>query len=431
MIDTGIGEDSANRLLDALVVGAGVSGLYQLHRLRQLGLDAKGVEAGSDIGGTWYWNCYPGARVDSDAHMYQYSVEGLWKGWQFSERFPSGEEILKYLHYVDETFNVSPHIRFNTRVIGAQFNDAGNFWEVTTDEGPTIKARLLVMCIGFASKPHQPYFKGLETFRGECHHTARWPQGGVKLEGKRVGVIGTGASGVQVIQEAGKVAKDLVVFQRTPNLTFPMGQSTQAEVSRSIYPDVFEQRKKTFGGFDMDFIPKPSLGGAAARRAVFDELWGKGGLEFWLGAYDDTFIDDTANDYAYAYWRDKVRQRIHKVELVEKLAPTVKMHPFGTKRPALEQVSSLDTFHHFYNLTSATFSTFTKSLTKIMSPWLTSMKPPLTRLRLLVFVPRTGRNMLSTCWSWLQASIRVPVATIILRFKEQTEHAFAINGRMG
>ncbi|KAG9220187.1 hypothetical protein CCMSSC00406_0007118 [Pleurotus cornucopiae] len=316
MIDTGIGKDSANRLLDALVVGAGVSGLYQLHRLRQLRLDAKGVEAGSDIGGTWYWYCYPGARVDSDAHMYQYSVEGLWKGWQFSERFPSGEEILKYLHYADATFNVSQHIRFNTRVIGAQFNDAGNLWEVTTDNGETIKARLLVMCIGVASKPHQPYFKGLETFRGECHHTARWPKSGVKLEGKRVGVVGTGASGVQVIQEAGKVAKEL------------------AEVSRSIYPNVFEQRKKTFGGFDMDFIPKPSLEGAAARQAVFDELWGKGGLEFWLGTYDDTFIDDAANDYAY---RDKVRKRIHKVELIEKLAPTVKMHPFGTKRPALEQ----------------------------------------------------------------------------------------------
>ncbi|KAF4566472.1 hypothetical protein EYR36_011899 [Pleurotus pulmonarius] len=322
MIHAGISEAPVDRPLDALVVGAGVSGLYQLHRLRQLGLDAKGVEAASDIGGTWYWNCYPGARVDSDAPIYQYSVEGLWEGWQFSERFPSGEEILKYLHYADETFGVSRHIRFNTRVLGARFNDTGNLWEVTTDNSPTITTRLLVMCIGFASKPHQPYFKGLETFRGEWYHTARWPKSGVELEGKRVGVIGTGASGVQVIQEAGKVAKELVVFQRTPNLTFPMRQSTQAEASRSIYPDIFRQRTTTFSGFHMDSIPKPSIEGAAARQAVFDELWGKGGLEFWLGSYDDTLIDDTANDYAYAYWRDKVRQRIHKEEHLEKLAPT-------------------------------------------------------------------------------------------------------------
>ncbi|KDQ23486.1 hypothetical protein PLEOSDRAFT_1094865 [Pleurotus ostreatus PC15] len=336
MTDSWTGEASANRSLDALVVGAGISGIYQLHRLRQLGLDAKGVEAGRDIGGTWYWNRYPGARVDSDAALYQYSVEGLWKGWQFSERFPSREEILQYLHYVDETLKVSQHFCFNTRVVRAQFNNTGNFWEVTTDGGLTIKTRFLVMCIGFASKPYQPHFKGLEAFEGVLCHTARWPEN-VEMAGKRVGVIGTGASGVQVIEAAAKVVKDLVVFQRTPNLAFPMRQSMQAEVSRSIYPGIFEQRKKTFGGFDMDFIPKPALEGAAARQAVFDELWNKGGLAFWLGAYDDTLSDDTANDYAYAYWRDKVRQRIHRVELVEKLAPTIKMHPFGTKRPALEQ----------------------------------------------------------------------------------------------
>lgn len=350
MTDSGISEDPANRSLEALVVGAGVSGLYQLRRLRQLGLDAKGIEAGSDIGGTWYWNRYPGARVDSDAALYQYSVEGLWKGWQFSERFPGREEILQYLHYVDETFNVGQHFRFNTRAIRARFNDTGHFWEVTTDRGPMIKTRFLVMCIGFASKPYLPHFKGLETFEGELCHTARWPES-VEMEGKRVGIVGTGASGVQVIEAAAKVVKDLVVFQRTPNVTFPMRQSMQAEVSRSIYPSIFEQRKTTFSGFDVDFIPKPLLEGAPARQTIFDKLWDKGGLAFWLGAYDDTLFDDTANDYAYAYWRDKVRQRIHKVELVEKLAPTVKMHPFGTKRPALEQVSSPKAFDCFYNLT--------------------------------------------------------------------------------
>ncbi|KAF4584890.1 hypothetical protein EYR40_001715 [Pleurotus pulmonarius] len=330
-------EDAVSRPLDALVVGAGISGIYQLHLLRQLGLDAKGVEAESDIGGVWYSNRYPGARVDSDAALYQYSWKGLWEGWQFSERFPSRDEILKYLHYVDETFGVRQHFRFNTRVIRARFNDAGSIWEVTTDDGRTIKTRFLLMCLGCASKPYQPHFKGLERFQGEWYHTARWPNSGAKMEGKRVGVIGTGASGIQVIQEAGKVAKELVVFQRTPILTFPMRQSTQAEASRCIYPAIFEHRKTTFSGFDVDLIPKPAVGGAPARQVVFDELWGRGGLAFWLGTYDDTVVDDTANDYAYAYWRDKVRQRIHKPDLVEKLAPTVKAHPFGTKRPALEQ----------------------------------------------------------------------------------------------
>jgi len=243
---------------------------------------------------------------------------------------------------MDRTLDLSKDIRFDTRVTGADFDTQRNQWVVRTADGSTTRCSYLVPCLGFASKPYIPPLPGLDSFRGICHHTALWPQDGVDFTGKRVAVIGTGASGVQVIQEAAGESVDLTVFQRTPNLALPMRQrqltpDDQAEIKRE-FPDRFDARGNTFAGFDYDFIPQNAVDlSEQERNAGYEELWRKGGFRFWLAIYQDTLFVQESNDYAYTFWRDKVRARISDPELAEKLAPTRQLHPFGVKRPSLEQ----------------------------------------------------------------------------------------------
>ncbi|KAF9464911.1 FAD dependent oxidoreductase [Collybia nuda] len=329
--------------LDALVVGAGFSGIYHLHQLRKRGFSVKIFEAGGGLGGTWYWNCYPGARVDSDFSIYQLAMEDLWKDWNYSERFPDWEELREYFHYVEEKLNLGRDIVLNTRIVSAEFNTNTDRWAVTTQRGAVVHPRFLVLCTGFASKPHIPNYKGLATFEGECHHTARWPQRGVEIKGKRVGVIGTGASGVQMIQESGPVASHLTVFQRTANLAMPLGQhkvdkKVQEKMKEEILPSILRRRLQTFAGFHFDIIPK-SLFDVTPEECLllFEDQWSKGGFHFWLGAFEDVTRDQRANDVAYKFWRNKAMERINDPEMQRKLAPAVQPHPFGTKRPALEQ----------------------------------------------------------------------------------------------
>ena len=187
-----LNHDCAGEELDALVVGAGFSGLYQLFHLRQQGFSVRLFDAGADLGGIWYWNCYPGARVDSSIPNYEYSIEELWRDWNWTERFPAWDEVRRYFQYIGKKLELSRDIRFHTRVTAGEFDTECNQWRIQTGEGTSVRARFFILCTGFASKPYIPNCRGIDQFAGECHHTALWPQSGLDLTGKRVGVIGTG-----------------------------------------------------------------------------------------------------------------------------------------------------------------------------------------------------------------------------------------------
>jgi cation diffusion facilitator CzcD-associated flavoprotein CzcO len=328
--------------LDVVIVGAGFAGLYLLDRLRGMGMSVQVFDAGDGPGGVWYWNCYPGARVDSPGPMYQFSRDDLWRDWKFSELYPSWQEIREYFHYVDKKLGLSRDIRFNRRVNQAEFDPARNRWTVRSSDGSVTRARYFVLCTGLGSKPYTPELPGLNDFAGERHHTAFWPQQGLDLAGKRVGVLGTGASGVQVAQEAAAVAAHLTVFQRTPNLALPMRQKKlDGDTIRRMkegYPLAYQKRRTSFGGFDYQFLEKAaSEVSGDERQATFERIWEIGGLAPWVGSFNDLLANEQSNRAAYDFWRDKTRARIQDPALAEILAPTEPIHPYGTKRPSLEQ----------------------------------------------------------------------------------------------
>jgi cation diffusion facilitator CzcD-associated flavoprotein CzcO len=333
--------------LDVIVVGAGFAGLYLLDRLRSMGMTVQVFEAGGGLGGVWYWNCYPGARVDSPGPIYQYSRDDVWRKWQFSELYPSWQELRDYFRYVDEKLGLSRDIRFNRRVNDAEFDPAHNHWIVRSSDGSVASARYLVLCTGLSAKPYIPDLPGLNDFAGERHHTALWPQHGLDMAGTRVGVIGTGASGVQVAQEAAGTAAHLTVFQRTPNLALPMRQKKLDDDTirrmKEKYPEMFDRRTKTFAGFDYDVLAKSALEVSDdERQATFERLWEIGGFASWIGSFNDILLNEEANRAAYKFWRGKTLMRIKDPAVAEILAPTEPIHPFGVKRPSLEQ--------HFYEI---------------------------------------------------------------------------------
>ena len=333
--------------LDVILVGAGFAGFYLLDRLRGTGMSVQLFEAGDAPGGVWYWNCYPGARVDSPGPMYQFSRDDLWRDWKFSELYPSWQEIRDYFHYVDKKLELSRDIRFNRRVNEAEFDPARNRWTVRSSDGSVATARYFVLCTGLGSKPYLPELPGLSDFAGERHHTALWPQQGLDIAGKRIGVVGTGASGVQMAQEAAGVAAHLTVFQRTPNLALPMRQKKLDDDTirrmKQGYPRAYQKRNTTFGGFDYEFLGKSASDVSEdERRATFERIWEIGGLAPWVGSFNDLFANEQSNRAAYDFWRDKTRARIKDPAVAEILAPTEPLHPYGTKRPSLEQ--------HFYEI---------------------------------------------------------------------------------
>jgi cyclohexanone monooxygenase len=334
--------NSLDQRFDVLIIGAGFSGIYQLYRLRELGFNVHLFEAGSGLGGIWHWNCYPGARTDTHCQIYQYSIDELWKEWKWSELFPSWKEMQDYFSFVDHKLSLSKDISFNSRIASAEFDQGKREWIVHPEGKAPVRAQLVIANTGFGSKPHIPKVEGIESFKGECHHTALWPQSGLDLTGKRVAVIGTGASGVQVAQEAAHCAKHLTVFQRTPNLALPMQQQTLSEEDnrkmREELPALFEARGGSFAGFGFDFIPKNATEVSdKERNDTYESLWNSGGFRYWLANFQDTVFVDESNQYAYEFWRNKVRARIKDPALAEMLAPTKAPHPFGTKRPSLEQ----------------------------------------------------------------------------------------------
>ncbi|KIK59185.1 hypothetical protein GYMLUDRAFT_245604 [Collybiopsis luxurians FD-317 M1] len=336
---------------DAVVVGGGFSGVHQLMELRKLGLKVRLLEAGSGLGGAWFWNRYPGARVDSVGlqlsrlppnPVYQFKDPELWKDWTFSEKYSSWEEIQAYFKYVDQKRDLSRDVSYNSRVVSAVWDESANRWTIKTQSGDTYRSQYLCLCIGISAKEYVPDFKGLDTFKGEVHHTSNWPEK-YDLKGKKIAVIGTGASGVQVIQEAAAVAEQLTVFQRTPNMALPMRQAKtdpkeEERKKKTVRPYEFRRLTQTFTGYCYDLSFKPTLEATPEeRRLVYEDLWEKGGLLLWSSSFGDLFLNDEANDQVYNFWREKVRERINDPEVAEILAPTTKPHPFGLKRPSLEQ----------------------------------------------------------------------------------------------
>ena len=331
-----------NSDLEILIVGAGFAGLYQLHHLRKLGFSVKIYEAAPGLGGIWYWNCYPGARVDSHVPVYEYSMEEVWKDWDWKERFPGGQELKDYFQHVDKKLNLSKDIYFNKRVTAAEFDQDNNQWHIQSDDGEFTRARFVLFCTGFAAKHYVPDFPGLKDFKGPCHHTAQWPQQGLDFKGKRVGVIGNGASGVQVIQEASQQASHLTVFQRTPIMALAMQQRTftpeTQQAMKEDYPTSHQKRRENFGGFDFDVNFQSALTVTPEEReAVFEKAWAKGGFNFWSNTFFDILMNEEANLTAYQFWRRKVHARVDDPEVAEILAPETPPHPFGVKRPSLEQ----------------------------------------------------------------------------------------------
>ena len=327
---------------DVVIVGAGFSGIYLLHKLRDAGFNVLLVDAAAQPGGIWYWNCYPGARVDSQVPLYEYSIPEVWKSWAWSERFPGWEELRAYFRHVCDTLDLWPMMRMGSGVKGAHYEKETKQWRLQLDSDKTVSTRFLLPALGFASKPYVPNFPGLEDFEGQWFHTARWPQQGVDLSGRKVALIGTGASGVQVAQEAAKSASKLTLYQRTPILALPMQQKKLSEEDQERdkkgYAAIFETRKQTSGGFECQSLDVSALEvDEKARTAHFEDLWQQGGLRFWYHNFADLLINREANRHAYDFWRDKVRARIVNPNLVELLAPSEPPHPFGTKRPSLEQ----------------------------------------------------------------------------------------------
>ena len=336
----------ATTKLDAVVVGAGVAGLYQLFRLREQGLSVKAIDAGSSVGGTWYWNRYPGARFDSEGHTYQYLFsEELYKGWSWSERFPGQPEIERWLNYVADRLDLRKDIQFGTTVKSAHFNEATQRWLVATDRGEVIDAQFLVTCCGMLSAPHVS-FPGQETFKGELFHTARWPKGPIELPGKRVGVVGNGATGIQVIQSIAGEVGHLKVFIRTPQYIIPMKNpkwdAADAEAYKSKFKFLTERLPKTFTGFEFDFEHAWADLTPQQRRQVIEDCWTDGSLKLWVSSFAELFFDEAINAEITEFVREKMRERIKDPKLCEQLIPSD--YGFGTHRVPLES-NFLEAFH--------------------------------------------------------------------------------------
>ena len=325
---------------DAIIVGAGMSGLYQLCRLRELGLRVRVFEAGTNVGGTWYWNRYPGARFDSESYSYGYSFsKELLEEWEWSEHFAGQPETLRYLNHVADKFELRRDIRFQSRVVAAIYDEDARSWTITLEDGERFRARFLITAIGPLSTPTLPRIEGRDRFAGQSFHTARWPREPVDFAGKRVAVIGTGATGVQTIQTIAADVGHLTVFQRTPNWCAPLHNGKiDAETQKRIkagYPEMFARCQETFACF----IHTPDPRGAfevsdEEREAFYEKLYAERGFGIWQGNFRDILTDHKANATISDFVARKIRSRVKDQQVAEKLIP--KNHGFGTRRLPLE-----------------------------------------------------------------------------------------------
>ena len=325
---------------DAIIVGAGFSGLYQLHALRdRLCLHVRVLEAGDGVGGTWYWNRYPGARCDSESYYYSYSFsKELEQEWEWSERYPEQPEIMRYLNHAAERFDLKRDIQFGTRVIQAAFDEAAGRWRVTTEAGERFSAPFLITAVGCLSSTNVPKIPGLESFGGEWFHTGRWPHEGVDFRGKRVGLVGTGSTGIQATPVIAREARHLTVFQRTANYSIParngpMTAEQRAEIKRN-YAAIREKSRSSTNGHPWDISPVSALdAGPEERMALYEAAWQVGGLRF-RAAFQDLLTHKQANETASEFIRGKIREIVHDPATAELLTP--RDHGFATKRPPID-----------------------------------------------------------------------------------------------
>lgn len=331
--------------LDAIVVGAGFAGVYMVHTLREMGRTVRAFEAGSGVGGTWFWNRYPGARCDVESMEYSYGFsEKLGQEWEWSERYSPQPEILSYINHVADRFDLRNDIQLNTTVVSAIFcEEAGDpdcgRWRVETSDGITWTADFFITAVGCLSSTNTPDFRGLASFQGDVYHTSRWPHEGVDFKGKRVGVIGTGSSGIQAVPIIAKEAAHLTVFQRTPNFSIParnepLAPEKQAEI-KARYREVRALNRKRFAAFGFGWPHHEGLTFGrekAERRRVYEEFWEVGGLAYIL-AFSDLLLDERANEEAAEFVREKIRGVVDDPEVAELLCPD---HAVGCKRPCAD-----------------------------------------------------------------------------------------------
>lgn len=321
--------------LDVVIVGAGFSGIYMLHKCREMGLSARIIEAGTDVGGTWYWNRYPGARCDVESMTYSYSfLEDLEQEWRWPERYAIQSEILRYINHVVDRLHLRDGIQVATRVTGATFDDAANRWSVTTDGDDSFTAKYCIMATGCLSTPNLPTFEGLDQFEGDWHHTGFWPKEGVDFTGKRVGIIGTGSSAIQSIPVIAAQADHLTVFQRTPNFSIPAWNGVipdEAERAwKKAYPELRARARVSPVGATFDAPDISALDYSDAdRNAIFEKRWNQGSFNF-LSAFNDLMSSKEANKHAVDFVHRKIHERVHDPAVAELLCP--KDHPLGTKR---------------------------------------------------------------------------------------------------
>jgi cyclohexanone monooxygenase len=320
---------------DAIVVGAGFAGLYMLHRLRLQGMRVRVFEAGDGVGGTWFWNCYPGARCDVESMQYSYSFsEEIQQAWVWSERYPRQEEILKYINHVADHLNLRTDIQFNTQVNGGHFQPNSTTWSVQTSDGQSHTARFLITATGCLSASRVPDMPGLDGFKGEWFHTGQWPKTAVDFKGKRVGVIGTGSSGIQLIPMIAKEAKELVVFQRTPNFSIPAWNRPlsieEQDAWKASYAEHRQRARNTRSGILYDYSTRATTEVSKQDRdAEYERRWAKGGANF-THAFTDIFTNRESNELAAEFVRNKIRSIVKDPAVADRLTP--KDHAIGTKR---------------------------------------------------------------------------------------------------
>lgn len=325
---------------DVILIGAGVSGLCQLYHLRKLGFTVKVFEDASDVGGTWYWNRYPGCRFDSESETYSFSFsQEVLDEWDWKEHFSGQPENLKYCQFVAKKFDLYRDIQFSTRVTGAYWQEESRTWRIVTDKGDEVTSRFFITAVGPLSTPTMPRNLDASVFKGQSYQTAKWPHEPVSLEGKRIAVIGTGATGIQTIQEVAKVAKHLTVFQRTPNWSCPLHNSPmtaqQMADIRKNYQDILKRCNSSVGCFIHEPDPRSVFDVTQEEREAFwEKLYSEPGFGIWMGNFRDILVDPKANALMTDWVAKKIRQRVHDPVVAEKLIP--KNHGFGTKRLPLE-----------------------------------------------------------------------------------------------
>jgi cation diffusion facilitator CzcD-associated flavoprotein CzcO len=321
---------------DAIVIGAGFSGLAILHHLREIGLDTQIVEATDGVGGTWWINRYPGVRTDSEFHYYSFSFsKEVREEWTWTQRYPSGDEVCAYLNFIADRLDLRKDIQLNSRVDTARWNESEKYWDVIFEDGSSKRARFLISAMGALSQPIFPAIEGIEEFNGAKYHTADWPSGGVDFSGKRVGVIGVGASGIQIIPELAKQAGELFVFQRTPNYVVESNNDRVddewMQYVRDHYDEIFERASKHPFGVDMEYPTDSAVEvSAEERRRIFESKWEEGGFHFANECFTDLATSPEASELASEFIRSKIREVVKDPATADVLCP--KSYSFNGKR---------------------------------------------------------------------------------------------------